>query len=105
MIKSWKSKKVRKVVEGEDGSDFPGVSRPMMLRRLAVLDAATEPEDLEALGCLGMTRHGGKGDRDKGRWRVAVDGLWALEFRVRRGNVFDVDMIRIGEKEPGEDSS
>ncbi len=95
MIKSWSGKKVRKLFEGGDASAFSGLSPPAALRRLAALDAATSMDDLAALDAFRPTELKRKG---KGMWRLPVDGLWAIEFRVRRDNVFDVALEETGKK-------
>jgi toxin HigB-1 len=55
---------------------------------LAVLDAANTPDDLDLPG---YRLHALKGDL-KGLWSVTVSGNWRITFRVKDGNVFDVDL-------------
>ena len=88
MIRSFRSKALRRLVEQGDGSKLsvPNVRRVETI--LARLDAATVPEDLNLPG---YRFHGLKG-KDKGRYAVDASGNWRITFGWDGRNAIDVDL-------------
>jgi proteic killer suppression protein len=89
MISSFKHKGLKRLFE--DG-DRAGI-RPDLIEKvqliLAALDAAEEPQEIEAPG---RRLHQLKGDR-KGIWAVTVRANWRIIFRFEGGNARDVELI------------
>ena len=67
---------------------FQAVER-VVLRKLAMLDAATRVEDLRAPP--GNRLEALRGDR-AGQWSIRVNDQWRLCFRWRDGNASDVEL-------------
>jgi proteic killer suppression protein len=88
MIRSFRSKALRRLVEQGDGSKLsvPNVRRVETI--LARLDAAMVPEDLNLPG---YRFHGLKG-KDKGRYAVDASGNWRITFGWDGRNAIDVDL-------------
>jgi proteic killer suppression protein len=88
MIRSFRSKALRRFAERGDISKL-SVQNPDRLRRiLARLDAATAPGDMDLPG---FRFHGLKG-RERGRYAVDASGNWRITFGWLDGDAVDVDM-------------
>ncbi|HWM31938.1 MAG TPA: type II toxin-antitoxin system RelE/ParE family toxin [Methyloceanibacter sp.] len=88
MIRSFRSKALRRFAERGDASKL-SVQNPDRIRRiLARLDAAMKPEDMNLPG---LRFHGLKG-KDKGRYAVDVSGNWRITFGWLDGDAIDVDL-------------
>jgi proteic killer suppression protein len=72
-----------------DPRHIGAVLRDRIENVLAVLDAASEPADLNLPG---YRLHALKGQM-KGLWSVTISGNWRITFRMVEGNVFDIDLI------------
>ena len=89
MIKSFKCKRTEALFRGKRVKEFQAI-RKVALRKLDMLDAATQLVDLrkpprnrlEAL----------KGDR-KGQHSIRIDDRWRLCFFWRRGHAQDVEIV------------
>jgi toxin HigB-1 len=88
MIRSFRSKALRRLVEQGDASKLsvPNVRRVETI--LARLEGALSPEDLNLPG---YRWHGLKG-RDKGRYAVDASGNWRITFAWDGRNAVDVDL-------------
>ena len=88
MIRSFRSKALRRFVEHGDASKLsvPNVAR--VERILARLDAAVLPEDMNLPG---FRFHGLKG-RDKGRYAVDASGNWRITFGWDGKDAVEVDL-------------
>ncbi len=88
MIRSYRSKALRRFVEQGDASKLsvPNVGR--VERILTQLDEATEPEQMNSPG---LRFHGLKG-RDKGRFAVDASGNWRITFAWDGEDAVDVDL-------------
>jgi toxin HigB-1 len=89
MIRTFKSKALRKLFE--DG-DTRGVSPDQINRienRLATLDASRVADDMNVAG-YGF--HKLTGDL-KGFYAVKVTGNWRIIFRFEGGDALDVDLV------------
>ncbi|MGD9924395.1 MAG: type II toxin-antitoxin system RelE/ParE family toxin [Pseudorhodoplanes sp.] len=88
MIRSFRSKSLRRFAERGDASKL-SVQNPDRIRRiLARLDAAMKPEDMDLPG---FRFHGLKG-RNKGRYAVDASGNWRITFGWLDGDAVDVDL-------------
>jgi proteic killer suppression protein len=88
MIRSFRSKALRRFAEREDASKL-NVQNPDRIRRiLARLDAAMKPEDMDFPG---FSFHGLKG-KDRGRYAVDASGNWRITFGWLDGDAVDVDL-------------
>jgi toxin HigB-1 len=88
MIRSFRSKALRRLAEQGDVSKLsvPNVRRVETI--LARLDGALAPEDLNLPG---YRFHGLKG-KDKGRYAVDASGNWRITFAWDGRNAVDVDL-------------
>lgn len=88
MIRSFRSKALRRFLEQGDASKLsvPHVRRVETI--LARLDGAIAPEDMNLPG---YRFHGLKG-RDKGRYAVDASGNWRITFGWDGRNAVDVDL-------------
>jgi proteic killer suppression protein len=88
MIRSFRSKALRRFAERGDASKL-SVQNPDRIRRiLARLDAAMKPEDMDFPG---FRFHGLKG-KDRGRYAVDASGNWRITFGWLDGDAVDVDL-------------
>jgi toxin HigB-1 len=88
MIRSFRSKALRRFVEQGDASKLsvPNVRRVETL--LARLDGAIVPEDMDLPG---YRFHGLKG-KEKDRYAVDASGNWRITFGWDGRNAIDVDL-------------
>ena len=88
MIRSFRSKDLRRFAEQGDASKLsvPNVRRVETI--LARLEGSMVPEDLNLPG---YRFHGLKG-RDKGRYAVDASGNWRITFGWDGRNAIDVDL-------------
>ena len=88
MIRSFRSKALRRYAEQGDASRL-SVQNPDRIRRILTrLDAATKPEDMNLPG---FRFHGLKG-KDKGRYAMDASGNWRITFGWLDGDAIDVDL-------------
>lgn len=88
MIRSYRSKALRRFAELGDASKLsvPNVAR--VVRILEQLDEASLPEQMNAPG---WRFHGLKG-KDKGRYAVDASGNWRITFGWDGSDAIDVDL-------------
>lgn len=88
MIRSFRSKALKRLAEQGDASKLsvPNVRR--VQRILEQLDEAAVPEDMNTPG---WRFHGLKG-QDKGRFAVDASGNWRITFGWDGGDAIDVDL-------------
>jgi toxin HigB-1 len=88
MIRSFRSKALKRFVEQGDASKLsvPNIAR--VERVIARLEGAILPEDLNLPG---FRFHGLKG-KDKGRYAVDVSGNWRITFGWDGRDAIDVDL-------------
>lgn len=88
MIRSFRSKGLRRFAEKGDPSKL-AVQNPDRIRRiLARLDSSAKPEDMDLPG---YRFHGLKG-QDRGRYAVDASGNWRITFGWNDGDAIDVDL-------------
>ena len=88
MIRSFRSKALRRFVEKGDPSKLsvPNIAR--LERILEQLDEATAPDEMNAPG---YRFHGLKG-KDRGRYAVDASGNWRITFGWEGDDATDVDL-------------
>jgi proteic killer suppression protein len=88
MLRTFRSKALRRFVEQGDASKLsvPNVRR--VERILEQLDEATEPEQMNSPG---LRFHGLKG-KDKSRFAVDASGNWRITFAWDGEDAVDVDL-------------
>jgi proteic killer suppression protein len=90
MIRSFKSKKLRRFFEADDAAGLPAGQVEKIGDTLAAVDTAEQPADIALFP--GWRLHPLKGEL-KGFWSVTITGNWRLIFRFEGGDAFDVDLV------------
>lgn len=90
MIKSFSCKNTEKLFLRETTLRFPPGIQRNGLRKLLLLDAAEQLEDLRIPpgNCLEKL----KGDRI-GKYSIRINDRWRICFRWHEGNAYDVEII------------
>ncbi len=88
MIRSFRSKALRRFAEQGDASKLSVTNVRRVERILEQLDEATMPEEMNNAG---YRFHGLKG-KDKGRYAVDASGNWRITFGWQGGDAVDVDL-------------
>jgi len=88
MIRSFRHKALKRLVEDDDRRRLPAEDVPIR-RILARLQAAAAPEEVDAPG---FHLHPLKGEL-KGFWAVTVRANWRIIFRMEAGDALDVDYV------------
>lgn len=89
MIRSFKSKKLRKLFEDDETRGVPADQVERINRRLDTIHAA---RTIEECNVAGYRLHALSGDY-KGFHAVWVTGNWRIVFRFVEGDAFDVDHL------------
>lgn len=89
VIESFKHKGLKRLYDKGDGSKLNADHLQKIKRILALLDVATNPQDLDLPG-FGLHRL--KGDL-KGHYAVSVSGNWRITFRFEDGQPHDVNLV------------
>jgi toxin HigB-1 len=90
MIRSFKSKKLRRFFAADDAAGVPAGHAEKSADILAVIDTAEQPADIAMFP--GWRLHPLKGEL-KGFWSVTITRNWRLIFRFEHGDAFDVDLV------------
>ena len=88
MIRSFKSRVLKRFAETGDGSKLPVPNHDRVRQILLALNAATAPE---AMNIPGLKFHGLKGDQ-KGRFAVSVSGNYRVTFGFDGQDAVNVDL-------------
>jgi proteic killer suppression protein len=86
MIRSFRSKALKRFAEKGDGSRLPVKQADRVRRLLAFLDAAKHARDLDKPG---LFFHSLRSER---RYSVRVTGNYRLTWRFEEPDAFDVDL-------------
>ena len=89
MIQRFRHKGLQQLFEKADRSKVSAQDVQKLEHILAVLNHATKPEDMRLPG---FRLHPLKG-RLKGFWSVTLRANWRVIFRVKNGDIYDVDLI------------
>jgi proteic killer suppression protein len=87
MIKKFKHKGLKKLFESGQASGVKPDHVARLRRILALLETTESAEDMDLPG---LDLHNLKGKR-KGSLAVRVSGNWRVSFKIKNGDVFDVN--------------
>jgi proteic killer suppression protein len=90
MIRSFKSKKLRRFFEADDAAGLPAGQAEKIGDILAAIETAEQTADIALFP--GWRLHPLKGEL-KGFWSVTITGNWRVIFRFEDGDAFDVDLV------------
>jgi toxin HigB-1 len=90
MIRSFRSKKLRRFFETDDAAGLPSGQAEKIADILAAIDTAEQPADIALFP--GWRLHPLKGEL-KGIWSVTITGNWRLIFRFEDSDAFEVDLV------------
>ena len=90
MIRSFKSRKLKRFFEANDAAGLPSMQSEKVADILAALDTAERPAELALFP--GWRLHPLKGEL-KGFRSVTITGNWRLVFRFEDGDAFDLDLV------------
>ncbi len=88
MIASFSHKGLREFFETGSKRGISSDLAARIGRRLDVLQAAKQIEDIDAHG---FSLHRLRGDR-QGEWAISVSGNWRITFKFAKGKVLDVNL-------------
>lgn len=88
MIRSFKSKALKRFAETGDGSKLPVPNHDRVRQILLALNAATVPD---AMNIPGFKFHSQKGDQ-KGRFAVSANGNYRVTFGFEGQDAINVDL-------------
>ena len=89
MIRSFRDRRTEALFKGETAAEFQAI-RPIALRKLDVLDAATRLADLRSPP--GNRLEGLKGDR-RGQHSIRINDRWRICFVWRQGGAEFVEIV------------
>ena len=87
MVQKFKHKGLKRLFESGISSGVDPQHADRIRKILALLETSETVEDMDLPG---LRLHPLKGDR-KGAWAVQVSGNWRITFKIRKGDVFDVN--------------
>ena len=90
MIKSFADRDTERLFARERVRRYPAALLRIMLRKLLVLDAAEQVQDLRSPPGNRLEKL--FGDR-AGQHSIRVNDQWRICFRWRDGNVYDVEIV------------
>ncbi len=90
MIRSFACKETQKVFEGKHSRKLPANLQTIMSRKLTMLEAAEELNDLRVPP--GNQLEALKGDR-KGQHSIRINSQWRICFRWTSGGLTDVEIV------------
>ena len=89
MIRTIRSKALRKLAEKNDASGLPPPFVPKIKRVLSVLHGADKIEDMNVLG---FDNHALSHDH-AGFWSITVTRNFRIIYRMEDGDIYDVDYL------------
>ena len=90
MIRSFKCKETEKIYNRRFSRKLPRAIQRIAIRKLWMLDAATQLDDLRVPP--GNRLELLKGER-KGQYSIRINDQWRICFKWRNGDVHDVEMV------------
>ena len=90
MIKSFGNPDTERLFSRDAVRRYPAELRKIMLRKLLVLDAAEQVQDLRAPPGNRLEKL--RGDR-AGQHSIRVNDQWRICFRWKDGNAYDVELV------------
>lgn len=90
MIRSFTNPEVEKIWSGLASRKYPAAMQLVARRKLRMLNAAAELDDLRIPP--GNRLEALKGDR-RGQYSIRINDQWRLCFRWKSGDVYDVEIV------------
>ena len=90
MIKSFADRDTERVIQRERVRRFPADLHRLMLRKVGLVDAAEQLEDLRVPPGNRLEKL--KGDR-AGQHSIRITDQWRVCFRWKDGNAYDVEIV------------
>ena len=87
MIQKFKHKDLKQLF---DSGSSAGINPRHISRLRQILALLETAETLDDMNLPGLNLHELKGKR-KGTWSVKVSGNWRVTFKLKKGDVFDVN--------------
>lgn len=89
MIKSFRDRETERLFQREPFRKLPPDIQRVALRKLLILDAATDLHDLRVPpGNRLEALHGAR----KGQWSIRINDQWRVCFRWHEGNAYEVEI-------------
>jgi len=89
MVKSFRCKDTEKLFLRQFASKFPSYMRRGALRKLLLLDAAENLDDLRVPPGNRLEKLGGN---RQGQYSIRINGQWRVCFRWHQGNAYDIEI-------------
>ena len=89
MIKSFRDQETEKIFNRQFSGKLPQNIQRIARKKLVILDAATELDDLRIPPCNRLEAL--KGDR-KGQHSIRINKQWRICFKWRAGDAYDVEI-------------
>ncbi len=90
MIRSWADAEAEKLFNLQRSRKLPSDIQRVALRKLWMLDAATQIHDLTVPPGNRLEKL--HGDRE-GQWSIRINDQWRVCFAWRDGNAYDVEIV------------
>ena len=90
MIKSWASAETKAIFDGSDNLLVPAALLTRARRKLVILDAAVELEDVQILHSNHLEKL--EGDRS-GQYCIRITEQYRICFVWRQGHAYDVEIV------------
>lgn len=90
MIKSFRDKETERLFARQYSRRFPANLQRVAWRKLAILDAAEQLEDLHVPPGNRLEKL--SGDR-QGQYSVRINDQWRICFEWRDGNAYEVELV------------
>lgn len=90
MIRSFVDKEAEKIWLGERSRRLPADIQPVARRKLRMLNAAANLDDLRVPPANRLEAL--KGDR-RGQYSIRINGQWRICFRWKEGDVAEVEIV------------
>jgi len=90
VIKTWASVETKALYEGADSVILPSDLRRHARRKLVILDAAVELEDLQILSSNSLEKL--EGDRT-GQYCIRITEQYRICFIWKQGHAYDVEIV------------
>jgi len=89
VIRSWKDREAERIFNLERSRKLPPDIQRVALRKMRMLDAAANLEDLKIPPANRLEKLGG--DR-RGQWSIRINDQWRVCFTWTAGNAHDVEI-------------
>jgi len=90
MIKSFRDRDAERVFQRQTVRKFRATLQRLALRKLLILDAAADVNDLRVPPGNRLERL--RGDR-QGQYSIRINDRWRISFRWHAGDAYDVEIV------------